>query len=175
MQQYPEQTKPTRQRAGRSGAEHHRDAREPAGSSHRLIRLEHTGRGSCTPYATPPAVGCEVIFGGQSCAQPNAENPPTTTPFAHHSRISGARSLLFLIVGIPISPFSVGFTDNSQVCQRSSTRLTQLFRFAKHEELHCPLYPPLWPVLRLDPGRPSCRRDPVRGQPYARHGRANCF
>ena len=165
--QQPEQTKPTRQRqraimAPRAQNIHLRDAREPAGSRHRLIRLKHTGRGSCTPYATPPAVGCEVILGGQSWRAAKRREP------TNNNTVRAPLKNLWC----SLAPLS-HCRNSYLVIQRRFHR--QLFRFAKHEELHCPLYPPLWPVLRLGPGRPSCRRDPVRGQPYARHGRANCF
>ena len=152
-----------------------RCAREPAGSSHRLVRLINTSRGSCASYATPPAVRCEVIFGGQSWRAAKRREPTTNNTVRAPLKNLWC-SLAPLIGFLSRHSASVPHTDNSQICQRSRT-LDSLnsFAFAKYEELHCPLYPPLWSVLRLDPGRPSCRRDPVRGQPYARHGRANWF
>ena len=91
---------------------------EPAGSSHRLSRLKYTGRVSCTLYATPPAVGCEVIFGGQSWRAAKRREPTTNNTVRAPLKNLWC-SLARLI--IPISSFGVGFTDNSQVCQRSWT------------------------------------------------------
>ena len=147
---------------------------EPAGSSHRLSRLKYTYRQRLL-YSICYSAGRwvrshfwrAILARSQTQRTHHQQHRSRTTQeslvlarSSHNSYLVIRRRFHRQLAGLP---------------KVLDSRLTQLVRFAKHEELHCPLYPPLWSVLRLDPGRPSCRRDPVRGQPYARHGRANWF